>query len=158
VTQTGLQDYPALSSDGTRLAYSSSQTVALARAGVQVIQQLWVMNLETGNAGQLLLSNAQDIQPNWSPSGDEIAFASNRSGQFEIWTMDADGSNVRQITKGDGAKTWPDWSPDGQSIMFTNTEGGRYSVWIIDKDGENLRPFKPFGANDLRQIREAAWD
>jgi TolB protein len=144
--QTGIQDYPDVSPDGRLLAYTSAQTISLHRSGVQVVQHLWIMNLETGRARQLLLSSAQDIQPDWSPSGQELAFASNRTGQFEIWVVNADSGSHRQVTAGPGAKTWPAWSPDGRSIMFTKAQEGRQSLWLIDADGTHLRPFEPFGA------------
>ena len=113
-------------------AYTSGHTVSLHKGGVQVIQQIWIMDLETGTAQQLILSNAQDIQPDWSPSGQQIAFASDRTDQFEIWMVNADGSGLRQITSGPGAKTWPAWSPDGKAIMFTLMQDGHQRLWIID--------------------------
>ena len=36
----------------------------------------------------------------WSPDGTKIAFASNRSGTYEIYTMNVDGSGVREVTRG----------------------------------------------------------
>ena len=157
VTQTGLLDYPDISGDGRYLAYAVSGTVSRYQGGVQVIQSLWIMDLETGQARQLLLSRGQDIHPDWSPSGKELAFASNRSGQFEIWVADTDGNELRQLTLGSGSKTWPAWSPDGESIMFTLYKDGRYSLWLIDADGADLRPFQPFGPESDIQMRDADW-
>ncbi|MFC6671372.1 TolB family protein [Marinobacterium aestuariivivens] len=157
VTQTGLLDYPDITSDGRDLAYTVSGTINRYQGGVQVVQSLWVMNLETGKARQVLLSQDQDIHPDWSPSGDELAFASNRSGQFEIWRVGGDGENLQQVTSGPGSKTWPAWSPDGESIMFTLQKDGRYSLWLVNADGTNLRPFQPFGADSDIQLRDADW-
>jgi TolB protein len=157
LTQTGNQDYPDVSPDGRLLAYTSGHTISLHRSGVQVVQQIWVMNLETGTARQLILSNAQDIQPDWSPLGRELAFASDRTGQFEIWVVNADGSDLRQVTSGPGAKTWPAWSSDGNTILFTLTKDGRQSLWLIDVDGTNFRPFEPFGPNADVELRDADW-
>ena len=157
LTQTGNQDYPDVSPDGRLLAYSSGLTVSFHRSAVQVVQQIWIMSLETGRAHHLILSNAQDIHPDWSPSEQELAFASDRTEQFEIWVVHADGSGLRQVTSGPGAKTWPAWSPDGKSIMFTLTKEGRQSLWLIDVDGLNLRPFEPFGPNADVELRDADW-
>jgi dipeptidyl aminopeptidase/acylaminoacyl peptidase len=35
--------------------------------------------------------------PVWSPDGSQIAFVTDRTGQWEIWIMNADGSNQRPM-------------------------------------------------------------
>jgi Tol biopolymer transport system component len=35
--------------------------------------------------------------PTWSPDGSQIAFVTDRTGQWEIWIMTADGSNQRPM-------------------------------------------------------------
>ena len=50
--------------------------------------------------------------------GGQIAFASNRDGNWDIFIMDADGMNVRNITKHPANELNPSWSPDGEFIVF----------------------------------------
>jgi Tol biopolymer transport system component len=35
--------------------------------------------------------------PTWSPDGSQIAFLTDRTGNWEIWVMNADGSNQRPL-------------------------------------------------------------
>ena len=46
-----------------------------------------------------------------SSEPDQIAFSSDRDGDFEIFVMDADGSNVRQLTTNDDWDNSPAWYP-----------------------------------------------
>jgi Tol biopolymer transport system component len=49
-----------------------------------------------------------------SPDGTQIAFSSNRTGQWHIYTMPLDRSAApRQITSGPGANFAPRWPRDG---------------------------------------------
>lgn len=155
--QTGNQDDPDISPDGRFLAYSSAQTISMRQAGVQVVRQLWILDLETGAARQLLAGDSQDVHPDWSPSGQEIAFASDREGDFDLWMIKADGSGLRKVTSGEGSKTWPAWSPDGKTLLFTLARDGRQDLFLIDADGSNLRPFRSSGPEGDVQRRDADW-
>ena len=55
---------------------------------------------------------AIDVTPTWSPTGTQIAFASDRRGpgQPQIFTVSVDGSNLRQISFESYADR-PTWSP-----------------------------------------------
>ncbi|MCB1773645.1 MAG: PD40 domain-containing protein, partial [Gammaproteobacteria bacterium] len=48
ITMTGVQDDPQVSADGRWLLFTSGVTIGLQRAGVQVVQQLWITDLRTG--------------------------------------------------------------------------------------------------------------
>ena len=157
IDQTGIQDFPDVSPDGGRLAYTSWLTVMPHRGGVSVVQQLWNLDLARGRAGQLMLSNASDIHPRWSPDGSRLAFSSNRTGRYEIWTVAADGSDARQVTDGPGEKTWPTWSPDGTRILFTHTQAGRTGLALVDVAGGGISPYRPFGPGTAIQLKDADW-
>lgn len=56
---------------------------------------LWVMPAAGGQAIQLTSGPATDDGPRWSPDGTSIAFASTRSGGFDVWVMDVDVEDLR---------------------------------------------------------------
>ncbi len=155
--QTGIQDYPDVSPDGRRVAYTSSQTLTPLRGTYQVIQQLWLLTPGNGAVEQLIPGNRQDMQPRWSPDGKQLAFASNRNGQFDIWTVSDDGSDLKRLTNQPESETWPAWSPDGQMLLYTRIANARHELWLIDKDGSNTRPHQPFGKDLPIQIRDPDW-
>jgi serine/threonine protein kinase len=63
--------------------------------------------------------------PTWSPDGSMIAFASNRSGNFEIYVRRIEGGQEVNITNDPGQDIQPAFSPDGTSIAFVSTRASR---------------------------------
>jgi dipeptidyl aminopeptidase/acylaminoacyl peptidase len=79
------------------------------------------------------------VQPDeWfdlSPSGAEVAFAYNLSGQWEIFLTKLDGSTApRQLTTGPGAKFCPRWSPNGRRLAYAlDLDGSEdFDIWVCD--------------------------
>jgi Tol biopolymer transport system component len=82
---------------------------------------------------------ANDWGPSWSPSGDTIAFTSDRSGNEEIWVASLDGSTLTRLTD-DLAGDWvPAFSPDGSHIAFVSDRSGDADVWSMAADGSDPR-------------------
>jgi Tol biopolymer transport system component len=71
-----------------------------------------------------------DIDPAWGPGGSKIAFASNRTGRYQIWIANADGSSPSQLTSGAASRA-PTWSPDGSEIAFVRNG----DIWKIPTGG-----------------------
>ena len=65
----------------------------------------------------------------------DIAFASNRSGAFEIWLMDWDGANQRQISRHGGLSILPSFSADSDRLVYTSFVRGSSDMYIINRRG-----------------------
>ncbi len=74
--------------------------------------------------------------PDFSPDGKRLAFASDRTGHPEIWTAGANGDGLRQLTslelKSAGV---PRWSPDGRHVAFFARTDTEPQIYVIDAAG-----------------------
>jgi len=97
--------YPAISPDGTKIAFSYQGDI-------------FVVDSKGGAARQLTSNPAHDFHPVWSPDGTKIAFASNRHGNFDIYLMEADGGNPVRLTTHSSNETPYSFTPDGKEIIY----------------------------------------
>ena len=90
-----------------------------------------------------------DLNPQFSPDGERVAFESSRTGSFEIWTARRDGSNLLRVTSMGGAPTGsPSWAPDGRRIAFTSGASGRSHVYIVGSEGGTATRLTDDDANE----------
>ena len=88
---------------------------------------------------QLTFEPSYDGEPAWSPDGNEIAFVSDRDGNYEIYVMDANGSNQERLTYNIYSDRRPAWSPNGVEIAFVSNRGGASGLYLMKSDGSNQR-------------------
>lgn len=91
-------------------------------------------------ARKLIESTSEDSAPAYSPDGQRIAFASNRSGSYEIYVSNSDGSNPIALTSMKTLCGSPSWSADAKQIAFDCRRAGAWDIFVIDADGGAARP------------------
>ena len=109
---------------------------------------IYIMDMaDTDNIWRFTDEGRFNSDPAWSPSGNEIAFSSNRgldTGRFYIYVKSIHGGEAIRITTNYRVhELHPTWSPDGKSIAFTmrGHEGGLSSdIFIMDRKGQNQQP------------------
>ncbi len=101
-----------LSPDGTRLCLA----IADVRTGKR---DLWIEDRARGTRTRLTFDAGNDMWPVWSPRGDSIAFASDRTGTHRIMIKAASGlGEEREVPGQQAANTGPtSWSADGDWIL-----------------------------------------
>jgi eukaryotic-like serine/threonine-protein kinase len=112
---------------GSFLVFSSQVSpdgkyVAVTNRGGQ--EDLFVIEIATGEIRQLTNDLAHDRGATWSHDGRRIYFYSQRDAdRYEIWNINADGSGLARVTTTTGRSVWyPAVSPDGKSVSFYNDE------------------------------------
>ena len=79
-------------------------------------------------------------QPAGPVAGAELAFATDRDGNWDIYLMRADGSGQTPLIASSRDELHPAWSPDGSRIAFDRRVGGNDTeIFVADADGRNER-------------------
>ncbi len=131
---------PQLSPDGQHLVYSYTVTDQETK---RATTHLWLTGPDGTNRRQITFSGTRNSGARWSPDGSEIAFASDRPGEFRhgLYVLPANGGEARQIVVGYHPVTGIAWSPDGATIAYT-----------IEVDPENPDG-APFPADEASRVR-----
>lgn len=110
---------------------------------------LIVMDSGGGNRRQLT-SNITDSTPDWSPTGNRIAFTRQTGNNWDVWIINSDGSGEKRLTTDGSVDGLPAWSPDGTSIAFLSNRGGPWAIWVMKADGSNQRKLFDTGSSTYR--------
>lgn len=62
----------------------------------------------------------------------EIAFASDRDGDWDLYAMDSNGDNVVQLTDAPSTEVKAAWSPDGTRIAFVSDCSGDQEIFVME--------------------------
>ncbi|HEX6040068.1 hypothetical protein, partial [Longimicrobium sp.] len=135
---------PALSPDGTRVAFLSSLNnldveLYLADASTgEIIRRLQRGSSFDPHFGSLRYINSSGT---WSPDGRRFAFSALQQGRDVVVVVDAvRGGRVREYqVPGVSEITNPTWSPDGSTIVFSGLRGGISDLWALDMNTGRAR-------------------
>lgn len=97
--------YPAISPDGSAIVFTyRGNLYKVASSG--------------GAAVPLTIDGAHNSMPVWSRDGSSIAFASNRSGNFDLYIIPSLGGTAKRLTWHSADEFPYDFSPDDQQVLF----------------------------------------
>jgi WD40 repeat protein len=112
-----------------RRSLTAIVALALAVAGVG----LAVSAFRTGDRTRSVLSAD-------TPSSEQIAFAKEEYGHWQVFTVAADGTHKTRLTDLPTNQFHPVWSPDGTRIAFdAQSDDGEMQILVMDADGSNVQ-------------------
>jgi len=145
---------PAVSPDGTRLAYASD------RAGTW---DLYLTDLNGGPTVRLTDDGSQNLHPSFSADGRRLVYCSRAprrgasGGVWELVLIDLDRPGQRRLV---GHGLFPAFSPAGDQIVYQRARerGGRwFSLWTLDLTRENPGPPTEIAASSNAALITPAW-
>jgi len=91
------------------------KTVAFSYRG-----DLWTVPVAGGAATPITVAAAYDTAPVWSPDGRQIAFASDRYGNFDVFVLPAGGGEATRLTFHSADDFPTSFTPDGKAVLFSS--------------------------------------
>lgn len=127
--------------------------------------RIWVIDLETKKASELVKGDSVAADPQWSPDGRSIAYATvptpkaDDGSVSDIWVVDVASGKQRKLVENDGTDTAPRWSPDGRRIAFLTAERpkgelGQLRLATVDASTGQVQPV---ASGFLYQPTPASW-
>jgi eukaryotic-like serine/threonine-protein kinase len=119
------------------------------------VEVLWFVDLERGTLTRLTTSHASDYGPVWSPDDKRVAFASNRTGIYDLYVKDPLGGGEDQLMVSSPHSKHPSsWSSDGRLMVYDEDDPKTgLDIWILPFDGTRT-PFS-FLKTDFNESRSA---
>lgn len=130
---------PSLSRDGDWMVFASTAHRATS--------DIYLKRVSSRVVTQLTNDPAQDMCPRISPDGKQIAFCSDRSGNWDVYVMPIEGGRPVQVTFDQADEIAPSWSPDGTQVVYSRMgeNSGRWEMWIAQTNRPEIANFIGYG-------------
>lgn len=121
---------PALSPDGSKLAYTGYQSG---------YADIYLVDLAGGARNRIIKFPGTNSGAAFSPDGGRLACSISKDGNPELYVVGAGGSGARRLTRTKGVESSPSWSPDGNEIVYSSDERGGPQLFRIGSGGGSGR-------------------
>jgi Tol biopolymer transport system component len=116
---------PTVSPDGKLIAFRALNAIWLAGAG---------------QPRKLVADGYFNSDPDFSPDGKKLLYASDRDGTADLWLHDLASGVDTKLSGLPGAQTAPRFSPDGRRVAYQDQDG---IAWVLDLASGKVRQLTP---------------
>jgi hypothetical protein len=106
-------------------------------------RDIYRVNIDGTGLLRLTSNSRIDMYP--TVARDNVVFASNRSGNFELYSMPLAGGSQTRLTFTPWNETQPALAPNGASLAFISDQTGVQRVWYSEPNGVNPQQAAWFG-------------
>lgn len=117
----------------------------------KIIQEIWQMDVVSGEAKQVTLVNSIARQPFVSRDGKWLYFSSNKKGPYHVWRMNLKTQEYEQLTQGNVTDVSPVLDQKG-NLYFIRRSSEGVQLMYMTPDGELSAMTLPEGISDLRDL------
>lgn len=115
--------HTSISPNGTQIAFTYNADI-------------YVVSVNGGKAIRLTTNSAYDTKPVWSHDGNQIAFASNRHGNFDVYVMSSTGTNIKRLTFHSADDMPTDFAPNNDAVWFNSIRLDQQNSMLFHRLGE----------------------
>lgn len=125
-----IDEYPAYSSDGRRIAFVSDRTGS---------EEMWIVNSDGSNERRLSdLKGPVIATGEWSPNDTMLSFHSSVGPNMDIYYINTATGSTKQLTNG-GKQFARNWSRDGKWVYYAKIDGEDTDLWKVSVEtGESI--------------------
>ncbi|MFA6945395.1 MAG: hypothetical protein WC220_05780, partial [Pedobacter sp.] len=128
---------PVVSDDGKKIAFAAKGDI--------FIQEI------NGRLTQLTDDSYVDLEPDWSPDGNTLAYISDRGGIMNVWLHDLKTNQSRLLSRQIIEDTsFPTWSPDGKQIAY-------YTQNYMKKWGYGILHIADVASGEVKVANKTVW-
>ncbi len=112
---------------------SPDQKSILFRRQTRGNSDIWLRDLARATDLRITSVAAANLDPVWSPTGDQVVFNSNRAGPFNFYQKAMSGSGPDELLLATPNTKVPDqWSHDGRFLVYSELDSKTgWDVWVL---------------------------
>lgn len=130
---------PDLDRSGRRLVFASTRHSENS--------DLYLKSTTGKTITQITSDPAAELMPAFDPTGRQIAYTSDRTGNWDIFITTPEGDRSIQLTTSQDDELHPTWSPDGRWIAYCKfgSQSGRWEIWLVEVSNPAIHSFLDYG-------------
>ena len=148
---------PAVSPDGTMVAYQLRETDMVANKGVTDLYMLTLGNPAAKPVKFASKASKNENDPAFSPDGKSIYYLSNDSGSKQLWRYDIKTGKAAQASDFKADVSGFKISPDGKRFAIWGDIGRECEGFGCEQDGDTSKP-GPGTGREYNRLMVRHWD
>jgi len=113
-------------------ALSPDEKLVVFQRATSSGSDLWVRDLNRGTETRFTNDPSSNIAPFWSPGGDRIVFASNRTGVYNLYQKTAGSGREMPLLANSVTDNPTQWSRDGRFIVYFELDPkNKRDLWAL---------------------------